>query len=174
MNPSMVSTAPANLSLMPNPFPSPKAGNNMITMQDQSTSRRGDRADENVFAASAQPYQLTGSIGGNKRYSNYQGDQAELNSVAQRSEISERKQMRDVACESANFDPIQPSYNEFLNSFDQRQPYNMTSLGTDDLLWNQMSLHSEQVSRLGEGNLITNALPYSSLRKVNHMRYIST
>ena len=78
----MVSTAPANLSLQPNLFASPKAGYNIIAMQDQSTSRRGDRADENVFAASAQPYQLTGSIGGSKRYSNYQGDQAELNPVS--------------------------------------------------------------------------------------------
>ena len=79
----MVSTESANLGLLPNPFAYPKAGNHIIAMHDQSTSKRGGaRADENVFVASAQPYQLTGSIGGSKRYSNYQGDQAELNPVA--------------------------------------------------------------------------------------------
>ena len=56
INPAMVSTAPANLSILPNPFASPNAKANIISMHDQSNSMRGARANENVFVANAQPY----------------------------------------------------------------------------------------------------------------------
>ena len=83
--------------------------------------------------------------------------------------------MKDVACGSANFDPIQPIYQEYLNSFDQRQQYNMTNLGTEELLWNQISLHSDKISRINQASPTTNStLPYSSLRFANYVQMAST
>lgn len=55
INPAMVSTAPANLSLLPNPFMNPTGGN-IISMQDQNSSMKGARADVDSQAASARPY----------------------------------------------------------------------------------------------------------------------
>ena len=82
INPAMVSTAPTPQSLLPNPFANPTAPG-MITMNDQSNSMRGGgggaaRAGEDVFAASAQPYQLTGTMGGSRRYSKNRGDDDQI------------------------------------------------------------------------------------------------